>query len=107
MSVDAAISYINLAGILIAPIGFFFWVKFKIGQTDGSFLEMKMNHKEEIIRIKASKHAMKKELESRLKEYKDDQKEINGGLKQDIEGLRSEISSMKTEVLQAINNLKQ
>lgn len=106
MDLDGVISYINLAGMFIAPVGFFFWVKFKIGQTDEALTELKLNIKEEHIQIKASKNAMKKELEGRLKEYKEDQAGINAELKASIEGLRGDISTTKTEILNAISNLK-
>ena len=105
MELDNIISYINLAGMLIAPVGFFFWVKFKIGQTDEALVELKLSIKEENIQIKASKNAMKRELEARLKEYKEDQAGINAELKTLIEGLRGDINTTKSEVLAAINNL--
>jgi len=106
MTFDAIISYVNLAGMLIAPIGFFFWVKFKVGQNSDAINEIRLSHKEEIIQIKASKHAMKEDLESRLKEYKQDQKEVNEGLRSEVVSLRTDISSLKTELLTAINNIK-
>ncbi len=98
--VDSIISYVNLAGMLIAPVGFFFWVKFKIGQSDETLAELKQSFREEVIQIKHGKTAMKKELEGRIKEYKQDQKEIN-------EGLRQDMKDMKREILDAINNIKQ
>jgi len=106
MEVDNIISYVNLAGMLIAPVGFFFWVKFKIGQTDETLLELKMNLKEELLTIKHGKTAMKKELEGRIKEYKADQKEVNDGLKSDIAQLRADINTSKSEILSAISNIK-
>ena len=52
MEVDNIISYINLAGMLIAPVGFFFWVKFKIGQTDEQLHELKEKHREDCADIR-------------------------------------------------------
>lgn len=117
MEVDNIISYINLAGMLIAPVGFFFWVKFKIGQTEEQLVELKQLHKEDcndirhafredLLSVKHGKTALKKDLQDKLKEYKEDQKEINDGLRKDIIQLRNDISASKSEILTAISNIK-
>jgi hypothetical protein len=117
MEIDNIISYINLAGMLIAPVGFFFWVKFKIGQTDEQLTELKQQHKEdcndirktfkeELLSVKHGKTALKRDLQDKLKEYKEDQKEINDGLRKDIIQLRNDISASKSEILTAISNIK-
>ena len=106
MEAGEAISYIQLAGLLITPIGFFFWVKFKIGQTDETLTELKHTLKEDIIQLRASKNGIKRDLESRIKEYKEDQSKVNIELKAEITSLRQDISTSKTEILTAISNIK-
>lgn len=117
MQAGEAITYIQLAGLLITPVGFFFWVKFKIGQTDEKLAELKAQHKEdcndiratlekEVLSIKHGKTALKKELQDKLKEYKLDQKDINDGLKAEISQLRNDVNTSKEQILIAISNIK-
>lgn len=66
--INEALQYLQLGSIVVSVVGGYFYIKFKLKDLENQLFEMKAAHKEELISVKASKTAMKNELEKRFDE---------------------------------------
>lgn len=117
IDVDGILQLSALATVIMAITGNYFYFKFKVAQMDREIKQEKQIRKEEkeiieakiaeeLAHIKAGKVAMKKELELRIKEHKEDQSKVNDELKSELKSLNDKIDKLPAAILQLLDNRK-
>lgn len=79
------IDYVTLISVIVSVTGSYFYLKFKLSEVERVINEHKLTVKEEVIQIKASKSALRNELQQRCDERTADLKERHFELKTSID----------------------